>query len=449
MRITNTSTPAVILKAEHYGSLGIVRSLGEHGVPVYAVHPTSNTPAFVSRYCAGGFVWDIEAASDESSLDFLFYVRSKLKAKAILIPTSDETSLFVQCHGDILADWFTFPRLKAEMISSLCDKKEMYSLAAKRGIPAPETFFPRSLDDVFAVLERIEYPVALKGIDGGKLEKQSGRKMVLIHTQQELFNAYEAMEDRNDPNLMIQEYIPGSEDAAWMFNGYFNGRSDCLAAFTGKKIRQNPVYLGMTSLGLCQWNERIAEMAEQFLKNLNYKGIVDIDYRYDARDGQYKILDVNPRVGATFRMFVARNGMDVVQTMYLDLTGQSIPHIVHWEGRKWIVEDKDLLSSYRYFRDGRLSLAAWIRSLHDINEMGYFNLRDQRPFWLVCWNHCKRQASKLLKLIQRTWWISKRTKGKYVPTSIAIRTGKEKFTPTEKEDLLAPSHEENSMRSKY
>ena len=40
------------------------------------------------------------------------------------------------------------------------------------------------------------------------------------------------------------------------------------------------------------------------MKELGYRGILDIGYRYDARDGRYKVLDVNPRIGATFRLFV-------------------------------------------------------------------------------------------------------------------------------------------------
>jgi D-aspartate ligase len=48
------------------------------------------------------------------------------------------------------------------------------------------------------------------------------------------------------------------------------------------------------------------------MQEIGYSGIVDIGYRYDRRDGEYKLLDVNPRVGATFRLFVDSNGMDVV-----------------------------------------------------------------------------------------------------------------------------------------
>ena len=62
----------------------------------------------------------------------------------------------------------------------------------------------------------------------------------------------------------------------------------------------------------------------RFMHELGYRGILDIGYRFDERDGEYKLLDVNPRIGATFRLFVGDDGMDVLRALYLDLTGQEV-----------------------------------------------------------------------------------------------------------------------------
>ena len=48
------------------------------------------------------------------------------------------------------------------------------------------------------------------------------------------------------------------------------------------------------------------------MKEVGYRGILDIGWRYDARDDRYKLLDVNPRLGASFRLFVGKGGMDVL-----------------------------------------------------------------------------------------------------------------------------------------
>jgi predicted ATP-grasp superfamily ATP-dependent carboligase len=192
------------------------------------------------------------------------------------------------------------------------------------------------------------------------------------------------MEHPEHPNVMLQEYIAGGEDASWMFNGYFNENSDCLFGATGRKIRQNPPYAGVTSLGVCLANASVAETTKKFMKAIGYRGILDIGYRYDARDGLYKVFDVNPRIGCTFRLFVLNGGMDVARALYLDLTGQAFVAGGALPGRKWMVEDLDLASSFRYWRDGKITLNEWRRSLAGLQESAFFAVDDPRPVVSMC-----------------------------------------------------------------
>jgi len=181
---------------------------------------------------------------------------------------------------------------------------------------------------------------------------------------------------------MLQEYIPGGDDSIWMFNGYFNEKSDCLFSMTGKKIRQSPIHKGVTSLGVCLHNLEVDRLTKHFMKSIGYKGILDIGYRYDCRDGKYKVLDVNPRVGSTFRLFVASNGLDVARAAYLDLTGQPVPKSENIEGRKWFVEDRDLISSINYHFERNLTFRQWLTSFRGVRESAWFAWDDLLPFFI-------------------------------------------------------------------
>ena len=108
-------------------------------------------------------------------------------------------------------------------------------------------------------------------------------------------------------------------------------------------------------------------------------------YRYDRRDGRYKLLDVNPRLGATFRLFIDSNELDVVRVLYLDLTDQPVRPGVPREGRKWIVEPNDLWASLQSGLAGRLTPAEWARSLWGIEEGAWFAREDLVPFAAMCW----------------------------------------------------------------
>src|SRR5262249_3865752 len=144
-----------------------------------------------------------------------------------------------------------------------------------------------------------------------------------------------------------------------------------------------PPCTGDTTLGICEKNEAVEEAAKRFMKALGYRGILDVDFRYDARDGQYKVVDVNPRIGSTFRLFVSENGMDVARALYLDLTGQPIVPARASDGRKWIVEDMDVVASFCYCLEGKLKFWEWLRSLWNIQESAVLAGDDPLPAPLV------------------------------------------------------------------
>jgi peptidoglycan/xylan/chitin deacetylase (PgdA/CDA1 family) len=244
----------------------------------------------------------------------------------------------------------------------------------------------------------------LKGIDGTRLQARSGRKMAIVRSPGELQQRFRELNEPGFPNLMLQEYIPGGDDTIWMFNGYFDARSQCLAAFTGKKLRQHPVHTGATSLGLQCSNETVSRITTDFMRAVGYRGILDIGYRFDARDGSYKLLDPNPRIGQTFRLFLDREGWDVARCLYADLTGQPVPALTPREGRKWVVEDKDLESCLDYRREGLLPLSEWRRSYRGVEEGAWFAWDDLGPFARAMTALAGRAAAAAGRRARRVLW---------------------------------------------
>jgi predicted ATP-grasp superfamily ATP-dependent carboligase len=98
---------------------------------------------------------------------------------------------------------------------------------------------------------------------------------VVVHSRQELLDAYDRMEVRERPNLMLQEYILGGAEPVWMFNGYLDRASRCLVGFTDVKQRQYLPHTGQTSLGVCRRNPVVEQATTEFLAAVGYQGIVD------------------------------------------------------------------------------------------------------------------------------------------------------------------------------
>jgi D-aspartate ligase len=65
-------------------------------------------------------------------------------------------------------------------------------------------------------------------------------------------------------------------------------------------------------------NDTLAEQASKFRRALRFRGVVDLDWRFDKRDGHFKLVDYNPRLGAQFRLIQTRAGIDVVRALHLD-----------------------------------------------------------------------------------------------------------------------------------
>jgi D-aspartate ligase len=373
-------TPVVVLRLDHYGALGMMRSLGSIGVTVYGMHRSRDALALRSRHCKGAFIWDLDLEPADDSIEYLHRIANSLGVRPLLISTNDETALFIADNAARLRTHFTFQENGAELVRTLYDKRSMHFLAKQLDIPTAQTAFPASREDANAFAATAVFPVVLKASDGIRVSGRAGTKTVIARSADELVEWYDRLADPAHPDLMLQEYIPGGEDAQWMFNGYFDEHSNCLFGVTGRKLRQTPVYTGMTSLGECFPNEEVDRITREFMKAIGYRGILDIGYRYDARDGAYKVLDVNPRAGATFRLFVGHDGMDVVRALYLDLTGQEVPPSRIRRGRRWFVEDLDLISSIRYRQDGVLGVREWIRSFKGVEEGAWFSLSDPYPF---------------------------------------------------------------------
>ena len=372
----DVSVPVVLI----WPSIGVMRSLGRLGVPVFCVDPGGRSAATASRYCRETFVWDLREAEPELSVAFLGCIAERVGGRPILLAADDVGAIFVAEHASELGVWYRMRYPSVALARALSDKERMFHLCNQHGVPTPGAFFPKTRAAVEELLDEIEFPILLKGIDTQLQERRTTKRMVVVRSKDALLAAYDELEDPHDPNLMLQEYIPGGADSVWMFDGYFDRESHCVIGYTGQKLRQWPVGTGATSLGLCVRNEEVESLVTRFMRDVGYRGPLDLGLRYDARDRQYKLLDVNPRVGATFRLFVGENDLDVVRALHLDLTGRPVPAGACREGMKWIDEYADLCSSYSQLRDRRVPLASWIRSFRGIQERQWLARDDPAPF---------------------------------------------------------------------
>jgi D-aspartate ligase len=397
------TTPVVVLKMTtnvvQHGVLGVIRSAGRWGIPVHWVHNEDSAPAARSRYLAAAHPLPPGAGTAEQWIEHLTRVGSTVGGRPVLVATDDPSTALLADHAAVLEPWFRFPVLPHGLVGSLVDKRGLHAICLRAGIPTPAAQFPQVREDLHAYAEDGEFPVVVKRIGAPPVEGNARlASVVVVDDAAELRALADAVSDDLVPFMMLQEYIPGGPRSVWMLDGYFDARSDCLAAFTGRKLRQHPTHTGMTSLGVCEHNADVVATTERLMKEIGYRGVVDMGYRYDARDGSYRLLDVNPRIGATFRLFVDSSGTDVLRALYLDMTGQPPrPRAAAREGRRWVVEHHDALEVAGALRRRELGVGAWLGSMRAVREAAWFSPLDPLPAAALAIAFARRGAKRRLR----------------------------------------------------
>src|SRR5215470_16944761 len=186
MEVRDRSLPVLVLKMEDYGSLGVMRSLGRLGIPMYGVHPTRWPITAFSRYCRKIFTLDVETIPAEQSVDSLLDIAGRIGSRPLLIATNDATTLFVARNASKLKEGFLFPDNPTQVVWSLYNKKEMHFLAKRLSIPTAETVFPESRAHVLDFCVRAQFPVMLKASDGISVSRRTREKMLIIRSKEDL-----------------------------------------------------------------------------------------------------------------------------------------------------------------------------------------------------------------------------------------------------------------------
>lgn len=401
----DTSTPAVVLKFDHnvmhHGGLGVIRSLGRAGVPVYGVHEGPLAPAANSRYLRGRCFWQPDPEDTGRVIHGLRRLADHIGQRAVLLATDDAGAIFLAEHGAELRKSYLFPDPPADLPRRVAGKYSLSELCREHGVASPRARLPESLAAAREFASMVRYPLIAKlttpwlSCDRARPGDRV-RSTQVVAGQDELGIVYERCA-RSAAGLMLQEFIPDGppgQHQDWFFHGYCDAESACRPAFTGVKERSYPASAGLTSLGRSAANPELVLVITELLAAIGYRGLMDLDIRLNPRDGKYNLLDFNPRLGAQFRLFRDTAGTDLALAAYLDLTGQPIPAARQVSGRSFLVESYDPLSALTHWRRRELTPRHWLASVRAVDETAWFAADDLRPFGLMCVRMGWRAASR-------------------------------------------------------
>ncbi|MEW2162954.1 ATP-grasp domain-containing protein [Streptomyces sp. NPDC007084] len=380
----------------HHGGVGAIRSLGRLGIPMYAITEDRYTPAASSRYLRRAFVWPTTGTEEPGRLvEGLLRIGRRIGRPTVLVPTDEEAAVLIAEHQEELAGRFLFPRVDAGLPRRLASKQGLHELCVEHGIPSPAAAFPESYDEIEAFAEKALFPLVAKNREAFvRRSRPAVNGTTRISTREGLLALARDWGPR--PGVILQEYLPREDAEDWIVHACFDADSTPLAMFTGVKVRSWPPHAGMTANAYVVDNPELADIAARFIKQIGFTGIIDLDLRFDRRDGQYKLLDFNPRMGAQFRLFESESGIDVVRALHLNLTGRAVPEGEQRAGHRYIVENIDLPALLAYRRSGYTTPHAPARASG--TELAWLAGDDPRPFFTMLARFVRPGARHLYQL---------------------------------------------------
>jgi D-aspartate ligase len=350
--------PAVILGGA-VTALSVARSLTDAGVPVYVLD-RSDSPARASRL-RKAFV---DVGREEMQPRMLHWLRSGPPGAVVLACSDEGLELIARHRAELLELGYIPMEANDEVLLAMLDKNRTDELARSHGIPAPRVLRLRNQADVDAVSREFGYPCVLKPVHSHIFVRRakSKAKVLIVDTPAALQVEFERMSELGVELLAI-EVIASSDDEYVSYYSYLDERGEPLLHLTKRKIRQYPNRFGSGTYHETTRDAEVADLGLRFLRAVGLRGIGNVEFKRDGRDGQLKLIECNARFTMSNEL-IRIAGIDLALFSYNRLLGRPVPPVEHYrDGLRLWDPVHDVLAFLEYRRNGQLSATRWVGSL--------------------------------------------------------------------------------------
>lgn len=127
---------------------------------------------------------------------------------------------------------------------------------------------------------------------------------------------------------------------------------------TNRKLRENPPHYGDGSLQVTVDAPEVAELSRRLLRAFNYRGFVGVEFKFDARDHTFRVMETNPRTVSGNQLAISA-GVDLPWIGYQYLTGSDLGIALakpFQPGVKYVNQEWDVKAYFALRKTGPLRL---------------------------------------------------------------------------------------------
>lgn len=378
--------PTAVVMNMFYTGLGIARSLGEHDVPVIGLTAQRRVYGNFTRYAKTRLCPD-SRNEPEALLAYLLELAKNIGHRAIIFPTRDHDVVFLDRFREQLAAHFMLVLPEPSVLEACLNKWETYQWACRAGVAAPQCWLIETESELHTVLLEIAYPCVLKPIaahhwrQGDNWKLVGGRKAIQVSSREQLIVEYEAV-SRADKRVLVQQMVPGGDDALVVAACYLDVHSNWVAGFTAQKLVQSPEGFGSGCIVQSTNQQELYGPTVRLLQAMRFTGIAEVEYKWDAAAQQYSLIEINPRPWDQHRLGRA-SGVDLIYSAYCDYAGLPAEPVVPRAGtRKWVADDLFLMTTLELLWKRSPKVRDFLRQARGKRMYAIWSASDPLPFLL-------------------------------------------------------------------
>jgi D-aspartate ligase len=370
-----TLPPALLMGGE-FSTVSAARSLAAMGVTVHAVGDRRD-PVRVSRACSAFYEIPNGPRLTERYLEWLEHG----PRGAVILPCDDESLELVARHRAQLEEWGYLPvEADDDVLLAMLDKERTYELSRAAGVPTPATRTVRTRAEAEDAAVTFDYPCALKPLQShlfAQAVKSITKKLYVAESPEELLAFFDQAQAMG-VEMLVTDIVPGRDEDFCSFYSYLLPDGTPLFQLTKHKLRQYPIGFGLTCYQETVWEPEVAEVGMAFFKGVGLRGVGNVEFKRDPRDGQWKVIECNHRFTLANEI-IRLAGVDVPVIAYRRAAGLPVEPIDSYRMvRMWNpIEDIKALLQYR--SAGQLTVGQWVRSLMTRWHFPMFRLSDPLP----------------------------------------------------------------------
>ena len=387
--------PVIVLGGDTT-ALSVARSLGRRGIEV---HSLGIAPWVSSSRYLQPIPVSVPAGAQAEDAWAEHLLGPAIPARlhgAVVLAGSDVGITAIARHRERLLGRYRLDESDVPAQLAMLDKLATYRRAREADVPTPRWWEVDGAEDLERHRTDLVYPLIVKPLLSHEFKARFPgiRKFRVVADWAGLQEAHAELQAAGVA-VMLVEKIPGTDDQLCSYATYLDAAGNPTYDFVKRVIRRFPPGEGLACHHVTAHDTEVKDLALRLFKHVGLRGVANVEFMRDPRDGVLKLIECNARFSAADPLPTAA-GLDLPHHVYCQVLGR--PHAMpsgYRRGLHMVYPTDDLRAFLAMRRAGTLRFGTWVRTLAHRQVFPVLRLHDPAPALARAWTRVSKAGNKL------------------------------------------------------